>query len=372
MFKRRRVRYPDTVDLSDVVPIPNTTKFSGVFAGVESGSTPPPPPPPTPEPRRRWDRTAGRSTARNGHQSMLGPDMSEFLSLRNELMEIKARLQAAEQSRAIVESRLAALDATTLALSNQQQALLDGREVRRDDTDPRGTLRPRIDEIEARIAEMLARPEPTLPPPSGMVPPAPPSDDTAARIDELTERVASVEALGTQLSQLNARVMAQAEFGAQLSTLRDRIIELQAVADATPAPVASADLVEPTDADRAALDELRGLINALSARVAITEALADQLGQLAERVSTTDAASRRSVDQVAALEQRLDSVGTELANQLSELGRDIDGLAKHAAQAASGTVDEAVIESLRNGQIKLANEQARYEIAFREIGRAHV
>mgnify|MGYP003334383397 FL=1 len=199
-----------------------------------------------------------------------------------------------------------------------------------------------------------------------MVPPAPPSDDTAARIDELTERVASVEALGTQLSQLNARVMAQAEFGAQLSTLRDRIIELQAVADATPAPVASADLVEPTDADRAALDELRGLINALSARVAITEALADQLGQLAERVSTTDAASRRSVDQVAALEQRLDSVGTELANQLSELGRDIDGLAKHAAQAASGTVDEAVIESLRNGQIKLANEQARYEIAFRE------
>ena len=164
----------------------------------------------------------------------------------------------------------------------------------------------------ARIAEMLARPEPTLPPPSGMVPPAPPSDDTAARIDELTERVASVEALGTQLSQLNARVMAQAEFGAQLSTLRDRIIELQAVADATPAPVASADLVEPTDADRAALDELRGLINALSARVAITEALADQLGQLAERVSTTDAASRRSVDQVAALEQRLDSVGVNL------------------------------------------------------------
>jgi hypothetical protein len=360
MFKRRKVRYPDTVDISDVVPIATTTKFSGVFAGVEPSSAPPPPPPPA---QTRRDKTRGAT------RPAMGPDMSEFLSLRNELMEIKARLQAAEQSRAIVESRLAALDATTLALSNQQQALVDGREPQRDQTDPRGTLRPRLDEIEARIAEISARPEPVLPPPSGSAPPAPPSppsDETIARIDELAERVASVEALGTQLSQLSARVMAQAEFGAQLSTLRDRIVELQTAADAAPPQQNASDLTEPNDVDRAAIDELRGLINALSARVAITEALADQLGQLAERVSTTDVAARRSAEQVAALEQRLDSVGTELANQLSELGRDIDGLAKHAAQAASGTVDEAVIESLRNGQIKLANEQARYEIAFRE------
>lgn len=358
MFKRRKVRYPDTVDISDVVPVVNTAKFSGVFAGVESASPPPPPPQPS--------GGGGLRRGRGQQGSIIGPDMSEFLSLRNELMEIKARLQAAEQSRAIVESRLAALDATTLALSNQQQALLDGGAIRRDDSDPRGTLRPRIDEIEARIAEMLTRPEPMLPPPSGIAPPALPHDHTTARIDELAERVASVEALGTQLSQLSARVMAQAEFGAQLSTLRDRIAELQAAADAVPQSAQTDELPDTNDLDRAAIDELRGLINALSARVAITEALADQLGQLAERATTTDAASRRSAEQVAALEQRLDSVGTELANQLSELGRDIDGLAKHAAQAASGTVDEAVIESLRNGQIKLANEQARYEIAFRE------
>ncbi|MEY4338657.1 MAG: hypothetical protein RLZ14_507 [Actinomycetota bacterium] len=353
MFKRRKVRYPHTVDISDVVPVATTTKFSGVFAGVEPSA---PPPPPVPQ-REKKDRRSSRP--------VLGPDISEFLSLRNELMEIKARLQAAEQARAIVESRLAALDATTLALSNQQQALVESRDGRQNETDPRGTLRPRLDEIEARIAEMASRPEPVLPPPSSM-PPPPLTDEANARIDELAERVASVEALGTQLSQLSARVMAQAEFGAQLSTLRDRIVELQTAADATPPQPAAGDLGEPNEADRAAIDELRGLINALSSRVAITEALADQLGQLAERVTTTDATTRRSAEQVAALEQRLDSVGTELANQLSELGRDIDGLAKHAAQAASGTVDDAVIESLRNGQIKLANEQARYEIAFRE------
>src|SRR3954447_26815998 len=39
-------------------------------------------------------------------------DPNDFLNLRAELMDVKARLMAAEQSRAIVESRLAALDAT--------------------------------------------------------------------------------------------------------------------------------------------------------------------------------------------------------------------------------------------------------------------
>jgi hypothetical protein len=59
-------------------------------------------------------------------------------------------------------------------------------------------------------------------------------------------------------------------------------------------------------------------------------------------------------------------VGTELANQISELGRDIDGLAARTADVANGTVSDEVLAALRGGQIKLANEQARYEIAFRE------
>ena len=146
--------------------------------------------------------------------------------------------------------------------------------------------------------------------------------------------------------------------------MRERITSLQADLDTR--ADADPEWVDDTPPDTSATDELREQLNALGNRVSTTEALADQLGQLAERVAATDTTARRAGEQVAALEQRLDSVGTELANQLSELGRDIDGLAKHAAQAASGTVDDAVIESLRNGQIKLANEQARYEIAFRE------
>ena len=39
---------------------------------------------------------------------------------------------------------------------------------------------------------------------------------------------------------------------------------------------------------------------------------------------------------------------------------------REPADVASGTVSDEVLAALRTGQIKLANEQARYEIAFRE------
>jgi len=51
-------------------------------------------------------------------------------------------------------------------------------------------------------------------------------------------------------------------------------------------------------------------------------------------------------DRIASLDDRVTSVSTELVNQLTELGHDLD--------------------AGRNGQIKLAGEQARYQIAFRE------
>ena len=55
-------------------------------------------------------------------------------------------------------------------------------------------------------------------------------------------------------------------------------------------------------------------------------------------------------------------MSTELANQLTELGNDIDTL-----QRPSGTViDEEQIDELRSMQTRLAGEQARDQIAFRE------
>ena len=66
---------------------------------------------------------------------------------------------------------------------------------------------------------------------------------------------------------------------------------------------------------------------------------------------------------VAELDSRVTAVSTELANQLTELGHDIDFLG--ARPPADGS-DPAAVSELRDGQVRLANEQARYQMAFRE------
>ena len=95
-------------------------------------------------------------------------------------------------------------------------------------------------------------------------------------------------------------------------------------------------------------------------------------GQVSQRLSDSDAAVRTTSEQLSGIQERLQSVSTELANQLSELGRDIDHLTEQQAMlreaAPEGDTHRAtdeVIETLRAGQVRLANEQARYEIAFR-------
>jgi chromosome segregation ATPase len=80
-----------------------------------------------------------------------------------------------------------------------------------------------------------------------------------------------------------------------------------------------------------------------------------------------DADMRARVDAIAeqldALEGRLTSVSAQLANQLSELGNDIEALNNRPP----GTpVDDGTIDELRDTQTRLASEQARYQIAFRE------
>lgn len=53
---------------------------------------------------------------------------------------------------------------------------------------------------------------------------------------------------------------------------------------------------------------------------------------------------------------------TELSNQIHELGAEIVALTKSSQDNAS----RESLEQLRVSQIRIANEQARYEIAFRQ------
>lgn len=72
------------------------------------------------------------------------------------------------------------------------------------------------------------------------------------------------------------------------------------------------------------------------------------------------AALKQQLDaRLSALDSRITSMGTELANQLTELSHDIDSVSTRPP-------DGATITALRDGQARLANEQARYQIAFLE------
>ena len=99
------------------------------------------------------------------------------------------------------------------------------------------------------------------------------------------------------------------------------------------------------------LPALVGRIDALDTSIADRndDAVTAQLDQISKRLDDIDA--------------RVTSVSTELANQISELGGEIDALQKRAE--AEPMADE-VADLLRDSQERLASEQARYQIAFRE------
>jgi len=442
-------------------------KFMGLFSkkpkpsASKPATAPANTPPPAPSATKAVP-TATPATRAKGKKYSVDP--ADFLALRSEMMDLRARLDASEQAKALVETRLAALDATTTAISTQQptggdlrsevtelQAQLevvaktaaaahanaenaaakataaatvatnaannpgeaaataaptgtDPELVARIDalaahleaassvSAPDPTIASRLDalaakveagpvadpgllarldqlsariesapdaarvgDLEARLGELTAKADQPAETAAALVS-ARPDNDTIARIDALAERVGAIDSFSSQLAQLNARVSAQAEFGAQLGSLRDRISELSNETEDRRA----AALAATGDAD------LRDRVNSIADRLGSNEGIATQIAQLAERVAANDTTTRQATEQVAAIEQRLNSVSTELANQVSELGRDIDGLAAHSNEVASGSISDEVIGSLKTSQVKLAAEQARYEIAFRQ------
>ena len=120
-------------------------------------------------------------------------------------------------------------------------------------------------------------------------------------------------------------------------------------------------------------------LDAVNAKIASLDELNSKLSDLAERVTVSADDARQAKDQTATLHERISNVSHELANQLGELSREIDGLSGRrttpsmpppppatATFEPSQLVAEELVSQLRSSQIKLANEQARYEIAFRQ------
>ena len=101
---------------------------------------------------------------------------------------------------------------------------------------------------------------------------------------------------------------------------------------------------------------------ALSALQAEVNSLRDQVNMAAQRAETERSEMLALVQQVATMESRITGMGAELSRQLHELGTDVERL-------QDNTNDDEVLEtihSLKSSQIRLATEQARYEITFRQ------
>lgn len=126
----------------------------------------------------------------------------------------------------------------------------------------------------------------------------------------------------------------------------------------TPDPVLSA-IDDLMTFSAQALEVSREEARVSSERLAMLEELVARYGAALE---AEKAANSATADRLNLIEQRLVSMGNELSHQLHEMGNEIDRLGQNTGDGASAEI----LDALRSTQTKLAQEQARYEIAFRQ------
>ncbi len=266
--------------------------------------------------------------------------------------ELAARLIQLERTATSVESlnrQIVVLTATVSAQTNVSEQVAE--------------LAERIDELQAAPAPqqqapvVVAAPAPDLSPQLAELAaridqvaklatePAQPDRELAARLEQLEANAQQLEVLNYQFAVLAHQVDTHGDVRDQLVAITERVDEMSRNGLSTgQLELDLAELVASSDRSKQLGEEL------------------SQLRSLTERLGATEEDARRAREQVGALEQRLGQMGTELTNQLGELSSEIDALAARPVAVAG----DASSEQLRSGQVKLAAEQARFEILFRE------
>ena len=214
-------------------------------------------------------------------------------------------------------------------------------------------------------------------------------DSMRQRLDGADRANADLEARLSTLDHANADFEEQFEKRFEkVDDLSAHVRELAEQAEKQPSLIVSPPTPPPPpppepDAaliDAGKLDELARQLEELSLTVAsqymqssagreqmdAVDDLNERFGEIAERVSTIDT--------------RVTNVSFELANQLTELSRDIEAINEQRSAsveppnvpdtaAIDGRIDDQIgsaLDSVRETTEKLAAEQARYEIQFRE------
>ena len=175
------------------------------------------------------------------------------------------------------------------------------------------------------------------------------------RVDAITHRLGDLELVGAELDDINRRL-------ASFATAPPP-------APATPAPPVPAPPAAPISPPPPPPPPA-------------PEAAPDTDTDTAERIAELRAQLDALTEHTAAIDARVTGVSMELANQLTELGRDIDELNRRSTQVAdsgTGTAEidvaeleariterlDAAVDDVLDSTERLAAEQARYEIQFR-------
>jgi len=99
-----------------------------------------------------------------------------------------------------------------------------------------------------------------------------------------------------------------------------------------------------------------------------------RVDEIVQRIDSFIASQEQATDQVSAriasIDVRVEQVGREVVRQLEELSGDLDRVDERTNKIVADIVHLAevpqLVEGVRSDQARLAHEQARYEIAFRQ------
>lgn len=277
----------------------------------------------------------------------------ELETMRSELRTLRERLEQTDAVKDRLAEQLGKLDAENTRLTTQV-----------------GSVESKVGSVEARVGEV-----------AGSIAPA--IDHAVRFVSEQTPNAAEVEGLRTdivRLGGLTTKVEALDEAVArqaatpppppivdttQVDALAQQLVELSAALEQQRVQMADLAVVAVDAAERTdhTAQRLAGLADADAAAPRTAET--DGSPSPEEQVAAAAEIERLS-EKVAALDSRVNQVSLELTNQLTELSGDVDRAATPTDTHELIDRVAAQLDDVAGGQERLAVEQARYAIQFRE------
>lgn len=158
--------------------------------------------------------------------------------------------------------------------------------------------------------------------------------------------------IAAMASRLEANEAAKGELDSRVQGIQSR---LDAPTPPPPEPPAPTPTLDPAE-----LDRINARISRLTDRVDDASSDGDTPAAASEQVEELGSKMQRISDRIDELDQRITSISTELANQITELSGDVEAI------GGNEPATDEVVGELRDAQTRLASEQARYQIAFRQ------